>query len=170
MRSPTHSDVEAVTAQLGRPVRSLVAIAHRCPCGLPDVIATKPRLDDGTPFPTLYYLTCPRACSGVGRLEATGLMAEMTQRLRDDAALATSYESAHQAYLADRAAIGDVSELAARSAGGMPRRVKCLHALLAHSLAAGPGVNVLGDEVLDAVAPWWDRGRCVDVADEEVDA
>ncbi len=139
------------------------AVAHRCPCGLPDVVETAPRLPDGTPFPTLYYLTCPRASAEVGRLEASGLMAEMTDRLRTDPVLAASYRRAHDAYLARRAELGDVPEIAGVSAGGMPGRVKCLHALVAHALAAGPGVNPLGDEALALLSPWWRDGACVHV-------
>ena len=155
-------DRAAVAAQLDRPPRAVRAVAHRCSCGLPDVVETNPRLPDGTPFPTLYYLTCPRASSAVGRLEASGLMREMTDRLDHDSALAAAYEAAHRAYLAQREQIGDVPEIRGKSAGGMPRRVKCLHVLVAHSLATGPGVNPLGDEALAAVADWGAAGPCVD--------
>jgi hypothetical protein len=137
------------------------AVAHRCPCGLPDVVETFPRLPDGTPFPTLYYLTCPRAARAVGRLEASGMMAEMTERLRTDPALATAYQAAHEAYLARREQLAHVAEIAGVSAGGMPRRVKCLHVLVAHALAAGPGSNVLGDEACAALGQWWADGPCV---------
>jgi hypothetical protein len=158
---PTHQDLAAVAEQLDRSPRDLVGIAHRCPCGLPDVVATSPRLSDGTPFPTFYYLTCPRATALVGTLEASGLMREMSDRLATDAPLATAYEAAHRRYLADRSAYGEVDEIAEVSAGGMPTRVKCLHVLAAHSLATGPGVNPLGDEVVDALASWWRDGPCV---------
>jgi hypothetical protein len=154
-------DVEAVGAQLGRPPRSIHAVAHRCPCGLPDVVATEPRLDDGTPFPTTFYLTCPRAASRIGTLEASGMMREMTDRLGEDAELAAAYRRAHEAYLEARSAIGEVSEIAGVSAGGMPDRVKCLHVLAGQSLAQGRGVNPLGDEVLDALGEWWQSGPCV---------
>lgn len=155
------SDLDAVEEQLGRPIRSVHAIAHRCPCGLPDVIATRPRLDDGTPFPTLYYLTCPRAAASIGRQEAAGVMAAMTERLAADPALAQAYEAAHRRYLADRTALEDVPEIAGISAGGMPTRVKCLHALAAQALACGPGVNPLGDEAVAAAGAWWAAGPCV---------
>jgi uncharacterized protein len=155
------ADRAAVERQLGRPPRAIRVVAHRCPCGLPDVIETSPRLADGTPFPTLYYLTCPRAASAVGRLEASGMMAEMTSRLRSDDELAARYRTAHQAYLARREQIGHVPELAGVSAGGMPGRVKCLHVLVAHALAAGPGVNPLGDEALGELPDWWAAGPCV---------
>ena len=156
-------DVAVVAAQLGRPPRSIHDVAHRCPCGHPDVVATEPRLDDGTPFPTTFYLTCPRASSRIGTLEASGLMREMTERLEQDDELAASYRSAHEAYLAARSAIGEVPEIAGVSAGGMPDRVKCLHVLAAQSLAQGRGVNPLGDEVVDALGDWWRSGPCVEV-------
>jgi uncharacterized protein len=156
-------DERAVEAQLGRPPRGAVKVAHRCGCGLPDVVRTLPRLPDGTPFPTTYYLTCPRATSAVSTLEASGLMREMTERLGDDASLAEAYRRAHQAYLADRAELGDVPEIDGVSAGGMPTRVKCLHVLVAHSLAAGAGVNPLGDEALAALDDWSAAGPCVEV-------
>jgi hypothetical protein len=156
------ADLAAVSAQLGRPVRGTRAVAHRCPCGLPDVVETNPRLPDGTPFPTLYYLTCPRACSAIGTLESSGLMREMTERLDGDPELAATYAAAHQAYLDRRQALGDVPEVAGISAGGMPDRVKCLHVLVAHALAAGPGVNPLGDEALAALPQWWINGPCVE--------
>jgi hypothetical protein len=155
-------DLAAVEAQLGRTPRGTHAVGHRCPCLLPDVVVTEPRLPDGTPFPTTYYLTCPRAASMIGTLEGSGLMREMEDRLGDDAVLAASYRQAHEAYLADRAALGDVPEIDGVSAGGMPDRVKCLHVLAAHSLAAGPGVNPLGDEVLELLGAWWADGPCVD--------
>ncbi|WP_380165844.1 DUF501 domain-containing protein [Jannaschia sp. R86511] len=154
-------DVATVTEQLGRQARAVVEVAHRCPCGNPDVVRTLPRLPGGTPFPTSYYLTCPRATGAVSTLESAGLMREMTDRLGTDADLAAAYRRAHEAYLAQRAELGDVPEIDGISAGGMPDRVKCLHVLVAHSLAAGPGVNPLGDEALAALGDWWAAGPCV---------
>jgi uncharacterized protein len=158
------ADAAVVGAQLGRAPRGLRAVAHRCPCRLPDVVETEPRLPDGTPFPTLYYLTCPRATGAVSTLEASGLMRDMTERLAADDTLRAAYEAAHDAYLRRRAAIADVPEIDGVSAGGMPDRVKCLHVLVAHALAAGPGVNPLGDEALAALPPWWSAGPCVPAA------
>jgi uncharacterized protein len=155
------ADLAAVEAQLGRPPRGTRAVGHRCPCGLPDVVITEPRLPDGTPFPTTYYLTCPRVASLIGTLEGTGVMREMQTRLADDADLALAYAAAHRAYLAARAELGDVPEIEQVSAGGMPDRVKCLHALAAQALAAGPGVNPLGDEVVERLGAWWAEGPCV---------
>jgi len=142
------SDEAAVAAQLGREPRAIHEVGHRCPCGNPDVVTTEPRLPDGTPFPTTYYLTCPRAAGAVSTLESTGLMREMSDRLQSDRGLAAAYQAAHEDYLRRRAALGEVPEIAGISAGGMPTRVKCLHALAAHALAAGPGVNPIGDLAL----------------------
>jgi hypothetical protein len=155
------ADLAAVAAQLGRPPRGDWAVAHRCPCGLPDVVETTPRLADGTPFPTLYYLTCPRAASICGRLESAGMMREMTARLAEDPELAARHRAAHADYLARRNAIATVPEIEGVSAGGMPGRVKCLHALLAHALAVGRSINPFGDEVRDEAEPWWTGGPCV---------
>ncbi|MDQ0787421.1 DUF501 domain-containing protein [Streptomyces sp. B3I8] len=159
--APTDADVEAFRQQLGRPPRGLRAIAHRCPCGQPDVVETAPRLPDGTPFPTLYYLTCPRANSAIGTLEADGVMKEMTERLAEDPELAAAYRAAHEDYLRRRDEIEELKGFP--SAGGMPDRVKCLHVLVAHALAAGPGVNPLGDEALAMLPEWWRKGACVTV-------
>ncbi|MDT4893914.1 MAG: uncharacterized protein QOE97_2949 [Pseudonocardiales bacterium] len=155
------ADRAAVRAQLGREPRAIREVAHRCPCGNPDVIETSPRLADGTPFPTLYYVTCPRLASAIGTLESSGVMREMTDRLRSDDELAAAYQQAHDSYLGRREQIGHVDEIAGISAGGMPNRVKCLHVLVGHSLAGGPGANPLGDEALAALPAWWANGPCV---------
>jgi hypothetical protein len=157
------ADLAAVAAQLGREPRAVEAVAHRCPCGLPDVVATEPRLPDGTPFPTTFYLTCPRAASRIGTLEGSGLMKQMEDRLGSDPELAAAYAAAHERYLEAREALGRVPEIEGVSAGGMPDRVKCLHVLAAQSLAQGPGVNPLGEEVLAELGEWWAVGPCVDV-------
>ena len=145
------ADLAAVAEQLGREPRGVLAVAHRCTCGRPDVVETAPRLPDGTPFPTTFYLVDPHAASVISTLETSGLMREMTERLAADADLAAAYAAAHEDYLRRRAVHGDVPEIAGVSAGGMPTRVKCLHALVAHSLAAGAGVNPFGDEALEAL-------------------
>lgn len=159
------ADLAAAEAQLGRPVRGVAGVAWRCPCGQPGVLATLPRLPNGTPFPTTYYLTCPQAVLECSRLEASGVMAEMSQRIANDPALARQYRLSHESYLADRAQLEaqlpqPVPEIAGVSAGGMPTRVKCLHALLGHALAAGPGVNPIGDQVRELVGQFW-REPCL---------
>jgi hypothetical protein len=112
------------------------------------VVQTNPRLENGTPFPTLYYLTQPAATAAVSTLEATGLMAQLQEQLAQDPDLQAEYLAAHNSYLSEREAILEVEEVKDFSAGGMPERVKCLHALIGHSLAKGPGVNPIGDIAL----------------------
>ncbi len=87
-------------------------------------------------------------------------MREMSHRLTVDADLALAYRRAHEDYLRRRAELGEPPQIAGVSAGGMPDRVKCLHVLVAHALAAGPGVNPLGDEALAALDPWWQPRSC----------
>ncbi|MFE0020369.1 DUF501 domain-containing protein [Amycolatopsis sp. NPDC059021] len=155
----TDADREVIAEQLGRPPRALRAVAARCPSGHPSVVQTSPRLENGTPFPTLYYLTCPRLTSMVGTLEASGLMKEMTDRLATDPDLAAAYQRTHELYLAERDAIEPLGHQV--TAGGMPGRVKCLHVHLAHTLAVGPGVNPFGDETLALLREkGWPSGDC----------
>jgi len=149
----TAGDIAAVSQQLGRPARDILGVCARCVCGAPVVVATKPRLSDGTPFPTLYYLSQPAATQAASRLEADGMMAVYEHRLHEEPAAADAYAAAHQSYLRTREAIEGVEEIEGISSGGMPERVKCLHALVAHALAAGPGVNPVGDWAL-ADTPW----------------
>lgn len=164
--APTDMDLQVLSRQLGRPVRDVVEIPARCVCGNPLVAATAPRLANGTPFPTVFYLAHPVITAAVSRLEAEGAMYVMTERLAEDHQLAASYQRSHQDFLAQRERIrvasstGEVPEIEGISAGGMPTRVKCLHVLVGHSLAAGPGVNVLGDETLQMISQTWDTQRC----------
>lgn len=157
---PTSQDLNAIEWQLGRTPRGVLEVAARCACGDPCVVTTAPRLDDGTPFPTTYYVTCPRLSSAIGTLEGDGRMREMEHRLSLDDALRDQYRAAHERYLTERSRLGDVPEIEGISAGGMPQRVKCLHVLAGQSLACGPGVNPLGDEVMEEVGEWWVGRDC----------
>jgi hypothetical protein len=165
-QGPAAADLAAVERQLGRHPRGVRRVAHRCPCGLPDVVETAPRLPGGSPFPTLYYLTCPRAVAAVSGLEAAGMMRQFRQRLAADPELRQAYLAAHRDYLARRDEVARAAGVAplppgTQSAGGMPDRVKCLHALVAHELAV-PGANPLGREAAAAAGPWWQAGPCLD--------
>ena len=157
------ADLDAVAKQLGREPRGVLDIAYRCPNGEPAVVKTAPKLPDGTPFPTLYYLTHPALTAAASRLESSGLMRDMTERLQHDPDLAAAYRRAHESYLAERDEIEPLGTTF--SGGGMPDRVKCLHVLIAHSLAKGPGVNPFGDEAVamlamePAMAGILERGR-----------
>lgn len=157
----TQDDIIEVTRQLGRPARDILAIASRCVCGRALVVKTKPRLENGTPFPTLYYLTQPAATAAVSTLEASGYMVELQDLLQTDSEISAAYQAAHTQYLAEREAIEVVEEITDFSAGGMPTRVKCLHALIGHSLAKGAGVNPIGDLALQALEWSPEVCRCV---------
>ena len=161
----TPDQVAVVNRQLGRYPRGMVAVGARCVCGNPLAVVTRPQLEDGTPFPTTCYLTSPEAVKAVSRLEADGIMADWNTELGADPDLANAYCRAHELYLAFRSALAqrlgdDEGHIAGISAGGMPRRVKCLHALTAQSLVMGPGVNPLGDRVLDLVGQVFDPQVC----------
>ena len=152
------ADIASLEKQLGREMRDVIGIGARCVCGNPIVVVTKPRLSDGSPFPTFYYLSLPAATSALSTLEASGFMAVLQERLSSEPELALAYQKAHESYLEDRRKFGEVPEIEGISAGGMPTRVKCLHALAGHSLAAGPGVNPIGDIALEACS--WKQSRC----------
>ncbi|WP_116114608.1 DUF501 domain-containing protein [Austwickia chelonae] len=162
----SEKDLKVAAEQLGREVRGVVGVAHRCVCGRPNVLVTSPRLPDGTPFPTIFYVTCPRLTGAISTLETTGLMKEMTERLAQDEELAARYIAAHEDYLARRRSLGEVPEIEGVSAGGMPTRVKCLHVLVGHALAVGPGINPFGDEALELLHSWQEECHCP--ADEAV--
>lgn len=164
--TPTDQDIRVLSAQLGRPVRDVIEIPARCVCGNPLVAATAPRLSNGSPFPTVFYLAHPAITAAASRLEAGGLMYEMTDALAADTELANRYTLAHENYLAERERIrlisgtDEVPEIENISAGGMPTRVKCLHAVIGHTLAVGHGINPMGDWGLDEIADWWTPQVC----------
>lgn len=155
------ADRDVATRMIGRPLRSASAAAVRCTWGLPAVLRVAPRLGDGTPFPTTFWLACPLAGRHVGRLEAEGSMAGLQDRLGADPGLAAAYAGAHERYLAFRDRLGPPLPHAETSAGGMPGRVKCLHALYGHHLATGD--NPIGAWVADQVEPMPCPAPCVEV-------
>ena len=144
----------------------MVAIASRCPCGPPDVVSAAPRLQNGTPFPTFFYVTLPRLNSAISTLESEGVMSAMQERLSQEPGTAEQYRRAHELYLWARTEQGEVAEIDGISAGGMPERVKCLHVLVGQALAMGPGVNPFGDEALEELrARGFQRSwACVEVS------
>jgi uncharacterized protein len=147
-------DLDVVAAQLGRRPRGARAVAHRCPCGNPDVVETSPRLDDGTPFPTTYYLTCPYLVAAISRLEAGGGVERWSQATRADPELRASLERANEEQRALRPELpGGI--------GGSTRTgsLKCLHAHAAFALAR-PGYE-LGERILTELDRLWpDSGCC----------
>ncbi|ORX44629.1 DUF501-domain-containing protein [Piromyces finnis] len=151
-------DVELVKKQLGRKPRGLIAIGARCACGKPAVTITSPRLPDGSPFPTFFYLCLPELIVEVSRLEVKNIMKEMTKEIAADENLREAHQKAHDSYIQRRNLLGEVPEIANISAGGMPTHVKCLHSLVGYSLAAGKGVCPIGDKALEMMN--WDTSVC----------
>lgn len=168
LNEATPADLETLSSQLGRIPRGVVGVAARCVCGRPAVVVTAPRLEDGSPFPTTFYLTLPSLVRALSTVEASGKMTDYQQLLSEDEDLAAGYRRAHLEYIAARGYVGqqvgiaEVPEIAGVSAGGMPQRVKCLHALVGHALAAGKGVNPIGDLALAGLAAsgLWDSEHC----------
>lgn len=149
--SSAPTDQAAVTSQIGRPPRGDWFVASRCRCGLPQVIETQPRLEDGTPFPTRWWLTCKTLSSALGRLEAEGWMAKMNSSLASDTQLRLALQKSIDRYVAMR---DEIEPLGAKGhPGGGPDRVKCLHAHVAHHLMTGD--NPVGEAALAELA-WQD--------------
>ena len=155
--SPSVEDVEAVVRQLGRPPRGRWKVARRCGCGRPQVIQTDPRLDDGTPFPTMWWLTCKTLSSEIGRLESRGWMAGFNRRLEQEPELRSALVQATGGYVRARDRLERLG--VDTHPGGGPDRVKCLHAHTAHHLVTGD--NPAGAAVLEELG-WNDPERpCV---------
>ena len=156
--------VAVLSAQLGRPARGRPAVVHRCGHGLPTVVRVDPRLEDGTPFPTTFWLACPLLRSAVGRMEADHEMVRLNERLAEDEGLRSDYAATAARYVTFRDELGapDAPLAGAPTAGGMPTRVKCLHVHLAHHLATGD--NPVGAHVADALLPMACPAPCVDTS------
>lgn len=159
-------DIRLVQRQLGRYPRGMVSVGARCAvCGAPFVVVTRPMLTDGTPFPTTCYLTSPEAVKAVSHVEAAGRMAQFNELLAQDERVKSGYVRAHRMYLAFRSELAgrlgdDERHIAGISAGGMPTRVKCLHALVAQSLVMGNGINPIGDMTLELISDEFQPGVC----------
>jgi uncharacterized protein len=147
-----------VSSQIGRPARGEPAVVHRCVFGLPTVVRVAPRLEDGTPFPTTFWLTCPVLRARVGTLEADHAMVGLNQRLADEPDLAADYAAAHDRYVAFRDRLAQPLA-GAPGSGGMPHHVKCLHVHAAHHLATGD--NVIGAWTIQHATPAPCTGPCV---------
>ena len=161
-------DIAIVSAQLGRPARNVIGIAARCVCGAPTVVSTAPRLADGTRSPTLYYLSHPAATAAMSFLEATPGDERVHRLLAADEELAPHTAARTRPTWRTAPASSSSPEIENFSAGGMPVRVKCLHALAGHALAAGPGVNPIGDLALERST--WSPAVCECIAYEGIDA
>jgi hypothetical protein len=147
-------DRATVTWQLGRPARALRQVACRCPHGFPAVTEQEPQADDGTPFPTTFWLTCPWLVEALARVEAAGGVERWSRAAADDPALAASLAAAdaEQRRLRPELSVG---------IGGSrnPGALKCLHAHAAFALAR-PGYE-LGERILaEAGERWCPDARC----------
>jgi len=149
-------DREVVAAQLGRLLRAPIHVVSLCPLGLPIVAAVPPLLDDGTPFPTRYWLTCPLARIRVGRLESAGGVKAMERWVESDPAIEVRFLAAGDRYAAERDLLIPDGALHRPSGGvaGSRRGVKCLHAHYADHRAGHD--NPVGE----MVAPWVEPLDC----------
>lgn len=161
-------DQAVMAAQIGRPLRSASETVVRCHLGLPVVLRVPPILDDGTPFPTTYWLSCPLAQRRIGRLEAVGGVRAMEERADADPEFGRRLEAAHARYRAERDALGAglAGRLPTGGVAGARRGVKCLHAHYADH-AAGHD-NPVGAEVAVRVEPLDCASRCVTVRGDAV--
>jgi len=157
---PYADEVEraVVSVQIGRPARGRSAVVHRCAWGLPTVIRVDARLPDGTPFPTLFWQTCPALRSQIGRLEADRSMVGINERLEADADFQAAHEAAQDRYRELRDEFG--GPLPGNPwAGGNPKYVKCLHVHAGHGLATND--SPVGEWTMEAARPVPCAGPCV---------
>lgn len=162
-------DRAVVAAQIERQPRSAIEVTARCHLGLPVVIAVPPHLDDGTPFPTTYWLTCPLAVRRISRLESQGGVKAAEARLGADPALAARHNATMERYRADRDSLIDETIDRPRPSGGVAGAVagvKCLHAQYADHAADND--NVVGEWTALDVEPLDCFTRCVAVAEGQV--
>ena len=159
-------DRDLVARQLGRPPRAFRRVAVRCPFGRPAVTEQEPYGNDGRPFPTTWYLTCPHAVAAVSRLEAAGGVERWTRAVAGDHELAESLAAAHEEQRRHRheLAPGGSGEDGGASfelgVGGASRggSLKCLHAHVAFALVH-PGYE-LGRRILAELDPLWPATCC----------
>ncbi|MBT8215012.1 MAG: DUF501 domain-containing protein [Acidimicrobiia bacterium] len=154
-------DAAVVAIQIDRALRSDVVVVARCHLGLPVVITVPPHLDDGTPFPTRYWLTCPLATLRVSRLESGGAVAEWDRRVADDPEVAAAFETAQTRYAAERDALVSVSasHQPVGGVGGSRGGVKCLHAHYADHAAGNE--NLIGADTGARIEPLDCASPCV---------
>lgn len=152
-------DVALASVMIGRPLRGRSAVAVRCGWGLPAVLRVDPVLENGAPFPTVFWLSCPLANSQIGTLEGTGLMENLRERVADADDLQAGHRAAGERYVAFRNALGERVP-GDPAAGGLPERVKCLHSLYGHHLATDD--DPVGEWVAGQLEPLACAGPCVD--------
>jgi exopolyphosphatase/guanosine-5'-triphosphate,3'-diphosphate pyrophosphatase len=144
------SDLEAVRLQLGRDPSTPFSVVCRCTGGHPLVIRNSPVDAGGDPFPTTFWLTCPEAVKRVSRIESTGEIARLNERVEADEEFDEAVETAHAEYARERASMLDEA-LGWGGVGGTRTGVKCLHAHYANHLAGGN--DPVGALVAERVEP-----------------
>lgn len=147
------SDRDTIEAQIGRPLRAASEVVARCHLGLPVVVAVPPILDDGTPFPTRFWLSCPLAAHRIGRLEGAGGVKRMEAKATADPAFAGRLEAAHRRYAAARDALvpAGATHRPDGGVGGTSGGIKCLHAHYADHAAGND--NPVGEVVAAWIEP-----------------
>lgn len=147
-----------MAAQVGRPLRGNPTVVGRCPLGLPTVAAVEPILEDGTPFPTRFWLTCPLAAKRIGRLESINGVKRMEGKRLSDPEFDAALDVAHRRYAAQRDAElpeGHDGPVPTGGVAGLTRGIKCLHAHYADTAAGND--NPVGE----IVAGWIEPLNCV---------
>jgi hypothetical protein len=154
-------DRRVVETQIERPLRADSIPVSRCHLGLPVVVRVPPILDDGTPFPTLYWLTCPLATARIGRLEGAGGIKRLEQKAEVDPEFGARLNQAHTAYEDERDTLvpDGASPTPSGGVGGTTVGIKCLHAHYAHTRAGGD--NPVGELVQDWIEPLDCTAMCV---------
>jgi uncharacterized protein len=154
-------DRRVVSWQLGRPARPFRQVAVRCAYGFPAVTEQAPYDDDGAPFPTSYYLTCPWLVAAIARLEAAGGVERWSRAAQEDPVLGESLARADREQRELRPEL-DVGIAGTRAPGNL----KCLHAHAAFALAR-PGYD-LGEAIVEEAGPrWCPDARCAQALEPE---
>jgi hypothetical protein len=149
----TEGSAKTISAQIGRPLRASSEVVASCHLGLPVVVAVPPLLDDGTPFPTRYWLTCPLAVRRVSRLESAGEIKRLERRRLEDSDFEAALSGAHARYELERDRLLplDAQRRPRGGVGGSASGVKCLHAHYADAVAGND--NPVGRIVASDVEP-----------------
>lgn len=160
------ADQDIVALQIGRPLRADSDVVSRCHLGLPVVVAVPPILDDGTPFPTRWWLCCPLATRRIGRLESAGGVKRMEGKASSDPGFGRKLDDAHRRYAGRRDELVPESAVHRPSGGvgGAGRGVKCLHAHYADTRAGNE--NPVGAVVASWVEPLDCPEPCVVLGEE----
>jgi hypothetical protein len=155
-------DRSVVEVQIGRPPRSEVVVSAKCHLDLPVVIDVPPILDDGTPFPTTHWLTCPLAVLRISRIESSGGVREADHLIASDPEIAVAFATAMERYEEERDSRlpdGWTGPTPSGGVAGSKGGVKCLHAQYADT--ASGSTNPVGEDVASRIEPLSCTEPCV---------